>query len=79
MQMAGSRPSTPTIVMSTTTNTLRIMSASVRPANTAERAIGSERKRSIIPRFRSSARPIPVAVAPNTALCTKIPGIRKLA
>ena len=40
--------------------------------------MGSDRKRSIIPRPRSSASPTPVAVAPNTAVWTKIPGIRKL-
>ena len=62
--------------MSTITNTLRTESASVRPASTAERAIGSERNRSMRPLARSSARPMPVAAAPNTAVCTKMPGIR---
>ena len=76
---SGANPTrTPTTVISTTTNMFRIMSAKVRPARTAERAIGNERKRSISPRPRSSARPTPVAVAPNTAVWTKIPGIRKL-
>src|SRR5207244_2222539 len=45
----------PTAVISTTTKTLRTVSDSVRPASTAERAIGSERNRSTIPRERSAA------------------------
>ena len=40
-------------------------SASVRPASTAERAIGSERKRSISPLWRSSFRPSAVTNPPN--------------
>ena len=68
--------SIPTAVMSTITNTLRTRSASVRPASTADRAMGSERNRSIRPLCRSSASPMPVAMAPNTAVCTKMPGIR---
>jgi len=38
-------------------NTLRTRSASVRPASTADRAIGSERNRSMRPLCRSSASP----------------------
>ena len=52
-------------------------SASVRPASTAERAIGSERKRSISPFFRSSASPRAVTNPPKDIVCTMIPGIRK--
>ena len=50
----------PTTIISATTNTLRTRSASVRPASTAERAIGSERNRSIRPLFMSVASPIAV-------------------
>ncbi len=53
------------------------MSAAVRPASTAERAIGSERNRSMMPFCRSSARPTPVCVDAKIAVCTKMPGIRK--
>ena len=48
----------------------------MRPATTADRAIGSERKRSMMPVLKSSARPIAVFVDPNKAFWTKIPGIR---
>lgn len=49
----------------------------VRPTSTAERAIGSERKRSIRPVCMSVASPIAVFIEPKTAVCTKMPGIRK--
>src|SRR5437588_283835 len=49
---------------------------SVRPASTAERAIGSERKRSTMHFVRSSARPTPVCVDPKMTVWMKIPGIR---
>ena len=52
-------------------------SASVRPASTAERAIGSERKRSMSPLLRSSTRPRAVTKPPNDIVWTMIPGIRK--
>jgi hypothetical protein len=48
----------------------------VRPARTALRAIGNDRNRSRSPLFMSVARPIAVAIAPKTTVCTKIPGIR---
>ena len=48
----------------------------VRPASTAERAIGSERKRSMRPLWRSSASPMAVFTAPKATVCTKMPGIR---
>jgi hypothetical protein len=41
---------------------------SVRPTSTAERAIGSERRRSTIPLERSSDRPTPVRIAPQVAV-----------
>ena len=46
----------------------------MRPASTAERAIGIERKRSTTPRSRSSASPTAVWVARNDTDCTKMPG-----
>ncbi len=52
-------------------------SASVRPASTALRDIGSERKRSISPFLRSSERPIAVTKPPKNIVCTIRPGIRK--
>ena len=52
-------------------------SANVRPASTAERAMGSERKRSIRPLLRSSDRPIAVTKPPNAMVWAMIPGIRK--
>ena len=48
----------------------------MRPTSTAERAIGSERNRSMSPFWRSSASPTPVVSEPNTTVCTKMPGIR---
>ena len=66
----------PTPVMRTRTETLRTPSAIVRPASTAERAMGSDRNRSMSPLFRSSARPMPVPADPNSAVCTMMPAIR---
>src|SRR5919199_1365719 len=57
--------------------TLRTRSATVRPTNTAERAMGIERNRSTTPRSRSSARPTAVCDARNATDCTKMPGSRK--
>ena len=54
-------------------------SLSVRPASTAARAIGSERKRSMSPLRRSSERPIAVTNPPNAIVWAMIPGIRKSA
>lgn len=67
----------PTPVIIATTKTLRTRSAVVRPTSTADLAIGSDRNRSIRPVCMSVARPIAVFMAPKTAVCTKIPGIRK--
>ena len=64
-----------TPVMMMMTKTLRTRSAEVRPASTAERAMGSARKRSIRPFCRSSDRPTAVLTAPNMTVCTKMPGI----
>jgi len=51
-------------------------SAPVRPRSTAERAIGSERKRSTTPAARSSVSPSPVVSEPKTAVMTMMPGSR---
>ena len=67
----------PTTSITVIERELVAMSARVRPASTAERAIGSERKRSIRPLFRSSARPSAVTKPPKAIVWTKIPGIRK--
>src|SRR5260370_767582 len=48
----------PTATISPTVTTLRAGSARVRPASTAERAIGSDRNRSMMPSRRSCAKPI---------------------
>ncbi len=53
------------------------MSDDVRPASTAPRDIGSDRKRSIRPFCTSSDRPRAVTNPPNAIDCTMIPGIRK--
>ena len=58
----------PTATMSATTKTFRAASARVRPASTADRAIGSERKRSMRPVFRSVASPMAVFMAPNATV-----------
>jgi hypothetical protein len=47
----------PTAIISPMTRMLRTRSATVRPASTAERAIGMDRNRSTTPRVRSSFRP----------------------
>ena len=52
-------------------------SDSVRPPSTAARAIGSERKRSIRPLWRSSLSPSAVTNPPKAMFWTMIPGIRK--
>ena len=66
----------PTRITSTMTNTLRAKSPRVRPARTADLAMGRERNRSSSPLLRSLAMPTAAAMAPNTVSCTKTPGIR---
>ena len=51
-------------------------SEKVRPVRTAERDIGSERNRSMIPLLTSSVIPIAVVAAAKTIVWAKIPGIR---
>ena len=57
---------------------IRPVSATSRPASTAERAIGIDRSRSITPFFSSCARAMAVPNVANAAVCAMIPGIRKL-
>ena len=44
--------------------------------STAERAMGSDRNRSMSPLWRSSAMPMAVFWAPNSTVVTKIPAMR---
>ena len=44
--------------------------------STAERAIGSDRKRSMMPLLMSSHMPMAVVAAANTMVWAKMPGIR---
>ena len=69
---------TPTTSITVIEMPLVTMSERVRPASTAERDIGSERKRSTRPLRRSSAIPIAVTKPPKAIVWTRIPGIRKL-
>ena len=57
---------------------MRMASAISLPASTAERAIGSERRRSMTPALASCASAIAVAKVANAAVWPMIPGIRKL-
>ena len=50
--------------------------ADVRPISTAERDMGNERRRSMRPLPRSSARPMLVNAEPNTSDWLKMPGIK---
>ena len=66
--------------VTTSTTTARVFvatSASVRPASTDARAVGSDRNRSISPFVMSSARPSAVANPPKQMFWAMIPGIRK--
>ena len=56
--------------------TLMAMSLTVRPTSTADRDIGSDRNRSMMPFWMSSAIPAPVVVAPKITVCAKIPAMR---
>ena len=55
---------------------LKPMSLVVRPTSTAERAIGNDRNRSMMPLVMSSASPTPVNVDPKITVWTKTPAIR---
>ena len=66
------------VTSSTTTDRKFVTTSdSVRPASTAGRAIGSERKRSMRPLWRSSLSPSAVTNPPKAMFWTMIPGIRK--
>ena len=52
------------------------MSLPVRPTSTAERDIGSDRNRSMMPLVMSSASPTPVNVEPKITVWAKMPAIR---
>jgi hypothetical protein len=69
--------SRPRQIITASEKMLRLRSATVRPARTAERAIGRLRKRSMIPLFRSCARPIEVVKPPISTASTKIAGTTK--
>src|SRR5512144_1750659 len=68
--------SAPTTTITSTMHALPTVSATVRPASTADRAIGSDRNRSMMPFCRSSASPTAVTPDANATVWTKIPGIR---
>ena len=71
----------PMIIDASTSSTAwtprRELSLTVRPTRKAERAIGSERKRSIIPVCMSVAMPTPLPIAANTMVCTRTAGTTK--
>ena len=52
------------------------MSLAVRPTRTADRDIGRDRNRSMMPFCMSSASPAPVKVAPKITVWAKMPAIR---
>ncbi|HRP47602.1 MAG TPA: hypothetical protein PLT07_08640 [Trueperaceae bacterium] len=56
---------------------LRTRSATTCPVSTAELVMGKDLKRSMMPFFRSFATESEVVVAPNAAICTRIPATRK--
>ena len=62
--------------MTTRDTTLYTTSLMVRPASTAPRDMGKDRKRLMMPFCMSSAMPAPVKVAPNMTDWAKIPAIR---
>ena len=68
--------SSPVIAMTNSTRMLLTTSDSVRPVSTADGDIGSERNRSMIPFWTSSASPAPVLVAPKITVWAKIPAMR---
>ena len=67
----------PVAIRITNDSRLVATSASVRPASTDARAVGSDRKRSIRPLVMSSANPSAVPKPPKAICCTIMPGIRK--
>jgi len=67
----------PVITSTVTDRPLVTTSESVRPASTAGRAMGRERKRSIRPLWTSSLSPTAVTNPPKAMFCTMMPGMRK--
>ncbi len=67
---------TPSTIMRARANTLRTRSERVRPARTAERAIGRLRKRSMIPLLRSRASPVDVDIPLSSIASIKTAGTR---
>ncbi len=67
----------PTLNMMTSWMMFVPMSDRTRPVSTAGLHMGSDRKRSISPFFKSSASPSAVTKPPKAIDCTMIPGIRK--
>jgi hypothetical protein len=65
----------PTTTITTSCARPLTMSPVVLPTRTAERAIGSDRKRSMIPFWMSVARPTPVNAELNITVCTKMPAM----
>ena len=65
--------------MMRTTSTLVTTSDVVRPTSTADGAMGSDRNLSMMPFCMSSARPLPVTVAPKITVWAKMPGTRNSA
>lgn len=66
----------PTPTISATTKRLRTASERVLPARTAERAMGSDLKRSTTPFCKSWASPTPVWTAPKITVWAKKPDNR---
>jgi hypothetical protein len=62
--------------MTDTVSRLKTRSLAVRPNTTAERDIGSERNRSMMPFCMSSASPAPVKVAPKVKVMANAPPTR---
>jgi hypothetical protein len=66
--------SIPTTTITTTVAVRRTASARMRPPSTAERAMGRDRKRSMMPLATSSLSPVPVSAVENTTVWTMMPG-----
>jgi hypothetical protein len=73
--VCGRKPkATPTATVITAPQPMRVTSATIRPATTALRAIGRDRKRSMRPLAKSLFRPTAVCVAMNATPWTTSPG-----
>ena len=75
---AGRNPTAnPIAVVTAAPQATRTVSASARPAATAVRGIGKERRRSTTPVWMSSATPAAAPVPANSTPVTTYPGTRK--